>query len=162
MQALTEDDLRASFVNITEEELEMLAVPASFPFTEWDHTDFYAWKDPATPHRGYIIAELDGVPRGVVLRAANGNSRARTSLCNVCHVMQPADQVVLYTARRSGERGRNGDSIGTYMCSELSCHEGVRLAAPLAPSEFRTSVDFRIDNTKRRAENFVRDIVEAS
>ena len=46
-----------------------------------------------------------GESLGVVLRAADGSSLARSALCNLCHTMQPADQVSLFTARRSGSAG---------------------------------------------------------
>ena len=103
-----------------------------------------------------------GRPVGVVLRAADGTSRARSAMCNVCHTMQPADQVALFTARKSGTAGAHGDSIGTYICADLSCHETVRLAAPLAPNEVRASVDRKIDGTTRRAQAFVESVLESA
>ena len=68
----------------------------------------------------------------------------------------------LFTARKSGTAGAHGDSIGTYLCTDLSCHETVRLAAPLAPSEVRASVDRKIDGTTRRAEAFVESVLESA
>ncbi len=73
--------------------------------------------------------------------------------------MQPGNQVALFTARRAGDAGERGDSVGTYVCADLGCHENVRLAAPLAPSEVRASVDRRIDGTRRRVEAFVERVV---
>ena len=105
-----------------------------------------------------IIVERDGVPTGIVLRAASG-SRGRAAVCNLCHTMQPGNQVALFTARRAGDAGERGDSVGTYVCADLGCHENVRLAAPLAPSEVRASVDRRIDGTRRRVEAFVERVV---
>ena len=40
--------------------------------------------------------------------------------------------------------------------------KNVRLAAPLAPSEVRASVDRRIDGTRRRAESFVASVLETA
>ena len=88
--------------------------------------------------------------------------RARSAMCNLCHTMQPADQVTLFTARRAGEAGEHGDSVGTYICADLSCHENVRLALPLAPSEMRASVDRRIDGTRARVEAFVERVLESA
>jgi len=93
-----------------------------------------------------------------VLRAASGG-RSRAALCNLCHTMQPGNQVVLFTARRAGDAGERGDSVGTYACADLGCHENVRLAPPLAPSEVRTSVDRRIDGTRARVEAFVERVL---
>jgi hypothetical protein len=58
-----------------------------------------------------------------------------------------------------GDAGDRGDSVGTYICADLGCHENVRLAAPLAPSEVRASVDRRIDGTRHRVEAFVERVV---
>ncbi|GAA1997345.1 FBP domain-containing protein [Microbacterium pumilum] len=159
MRPLTEGDVRASFVNAADDELRILALPSDFVLVDWDHLDFLAWRDPRTRGRGYVIVEVDGRATGVVLRAAEGTSSARSALCNLCHTMQPADQVSLFTARKSGAAGAHGDSIGTYICSDLSCHETVRLAAPLAPNEVRASVDRKIDGTRRRTESFVESVL---
>ena len=160
MRPLTEDDLRSAFVNASPDELRLVAPPADLLLVDWDHLDFLAWRDPRTRGRGYVITELEGEARGVVLRAADGTARARSAMCNLCHTMQPSDQVALFTARKAGEAGAHGDSVGTYICSDLSCHENVRLAAPLAPNEVRASVDRRIDGTRQRAESFVERVLE--
>jgi hypothetical protein len=155
MQSLTEEQVRAAFVNAAPDEVERLALPLDFILLDWDHLDFFAWRDPRMKGRGYVIAELSGTPTGVVLRATDGSSRGRPAMCNLCHTMQPGDQVALFTARRVGDAGSRGDSVGTYVCADLSCHENVRLAAPLAPNEVRASVDRRIDGTRHRVESFV-------
>ncbi|MDT0117266.1 FBP domain-containing protein [Microbacterium sp. PRF11] len=162
MRALTEDEVRDAFVNAAPEELRVVALPHDFLLTDWDHLDFLAWRDPRTRGRGYLVTERDGEPTGVVLRAAEGQSRARSAMCNLCHTMQPGDQVSLFTARKAGAAGEHGDTVGTYICADMSCHETVRLAAPLAPSEIRASVDRKIDGTKRRTEEFVDRIVDAA
>jgi hypothetical protein len=162
MRHLTEDDIRGAFANADADDLRLLALPADFVLIDWDHLDFLAWRDPRTRGRGYLIIDADDGPTGVVLRAAEGTSRAASALCNVCHTMQPADQVALFTARKAGEAGAHGDTVGTYMCVDLSCHENVRLAAPLAPNEVRASVDTRIDGTRRRAEAFVERVQESA
>jgi hypothetical protein len=93
---------------------------------------------------------------GIVVRASD-SGRARNGMCNICHTMQPGNQVALFGARKAGEAGRRGDSVGTYICADLSCHDNVRLAHPLAPNEIRAAgqVDMRLDGTRRRMEGFV-------
>lgn len=162
MRPLTEAEIRDSFVNAAPDELRLVAMPHDLLLTEWDHLDFLAWRDPHARARAYLIAERDGAPTGVVLRAANGTSSARAAMCNLCHTMQPADQVSLFTARKPGAAGEHGGSVGTYMCADLSCHENVRLAAPLAPSEVRGNVDRRIDGTRRRTEAFIDSVLEGA
>ena len=162
MRAMTEDEVRNSLRNAAPDEKRVAAMPLDFVLTEWDHLDFLAWRDPRTRGRGYLVTERDGQPTGVVLRAAEGTSRARSAMCNLCHTMQPGDQVTMFTARKAGRAGESGDSVGTYMCADLSCHENVRLALPLAPSEVRGSVDMKIDGTRRRTEAFVERVLKAS
>lgn len=160
MRPMTEDDIRASFVNVDDDELRLVAMPNDFVLVDWDHLDFLAWRDPRTRGRGYVLAEVDGSPAAVAMRAAEGTSRARSAMCNLCQTMQPADQVVLFTARKAGSAGARGGSVGTYICADLSCHENVRLAAPLAPSEVRANVDRRIDGTRRRVQTFVANVLD--
>ncbi|BDV31642.1 FBP domain-containing protein [Microbacterium terricola] len=162
MRPLTEAQVRASIVNASPDDLRLMELPHDFVLLDWDHLDFFAWRDPRTRGRGYVVAEIDGEPTGIALRAAEGSSRARSAMCNVCHTMQPADQVSLFSARKAGSAGEHGDSVGTYLCADLSCHENVRLAAPLAPNEVRASVDRRIDGTRRRAEAFVQQVAETA
>ncbi|MBB4138299.1 FBP domain-containing protein [Microbacterium invictum] len=162
MQALTEELVRAALINASPEERDRLAVPPDFRFLDWDHIDFYAWRDPHSRGRGYIVADLAEGPVGVLMRATDAGGRAHPAMCNLCHAMQPGDQVALFTARRAGDAGARGDSVGTYICADLSCHENVRLAAPLAPNEVRASVDRRIDGTRHRIESFVERIAAAS
>ena len=158
MRALTEEQVRESFVNAAPEEVRVAAMPHDFLLTDWDHLDFLAWPDPQTHGRGYIVVEREGAATGIVVRAASGG-RSRAALCNLCHTMQPGNQVVLFTAHRAGDAGARGDSVGTYICADLGCHENVRLAAPLAPSEVRANVDRRIDGTRHRVEAFVDRVV---
>jgi hypothetical protein len=162
VRALTEQEVRESFANATTDERRIAAPPIDFLILDWDHLDFLAWRDPHTRGRGYIITEREGSPVGVVLRAAEGSSRARSAMCNLCHTMQPADQVSMFTARKAGRAGDIGDSVGTYICSDLSCHENVRLAMPLAPQEMRASVDRKIDGTRHRTEQFVERVLESA
>lgn len=159
MLPLTEDQVRTALVNASRDEKERLAVPLWVLLADWDHLDFLAWPDPTTRGRGYVVIERSGIATGIVLRAASGTP-SPAAMCNLCHTMQPGNQVALFTARRTGEAGERGDSVGTYVCADLGCHENVRLAAPLAPSEIRASVDRRIDGTRRRVEAFVASVID--
>ncbi len=83
-------------------------------------------------------------------------------MCNLCTRCKPGDQVALFTRAKAGAAGDQGDTVGTYMCADLSVHENVRLAMPLAPSEIRGSVDMKIDGTKRRTEAFVERVLDTA
>lgn len=161
MRALTESEVRASFINATEDELARIEMPHDFLLIDWEFHDFLAWRDPASSNRGCVVVQTDQSVTGIVLRP-NDPGRTRSGMCNICHTMQPGNQVALFTARRSGAAGRRGDSVGTYICADLSCHESVRLAHPLAPNEVRAEgqVDFRLDGTRRRMERLVARVQE--
>jgi len=48
-------------------------------------------------------------------------ARRVTALCSLCHSSRPADEVALFSAPRSGQAGRDGNTVGTYICSALDC-----------------------------------------
>ena len=93
MRPLTEDDVRAAFVNAGDEELRLLALPPDFMLTDWDHLDFLAWRDPRTRGRGYLIAEVGR--RAHRRRPAGGRGHVAGELGAVQPVPHDA-------ARRSG------------------------------------------------------------
>lgn len=161
MRALTEPEVRASFVNAEDDELERVEMPDDFLLLDWVFHDFLAWRDPASSKRGCVVVEAEGAIVGIVLRASDAG-RTRSGMCNICQTMQPGNQVALFSARKVGAAGRRGDSVGTYICADLSCHESVRLAHPLAPNEVRAEgqVDMRLDGTRRRMERFVARVFE--
>ena len=73
----------------------------------------------------------DGEPAGIAVRAAGSRMSGRTSvMCLLCQTAQPGDGVSLFTARRAGEAGRNGNTVGTYICADLRCSERVRTEIP--------------------------------
>ena len=162
MQALVESDVRSSLGNATEAELAQLSLPVRFFVTEWAPLDAFAWRDPRIPARGYLVTELDGATAGIVLRAPDRTgSRHRAAICSLCHTQQPGDQVVLFSARRAGAAGERGNSIGTYICSDLACQDTVRLGRPAAPSEVLPSVQEleRIEGLARRTRAFVAEVL---
>lgn len=128
MRPVTERDIRASFVNCTKGEARRLNLPKDFPGLPWDDLDFLGWRDPRAPERAYLVADRGGRLTGVALRAAGGASRGFTarSMCSLCLTTRTSGAVTLMTARRTGEAGRRGDSVGRYMCGDLDCSLYVR------------------------------------
>lgn len=163
MRPITDTDIRTSFVNADDEEARRIELPHDIMLVDWDYLDFFAWKDPLASRQGYLLIEHDGRHVGIVLQSTDPG-RTRSGMCNICHTLQPGNQVALFSARLTGERGRRGDSVGTYICADLSCHENVRLAHPLAPNEVRAAgqVDLRLDGTRRRMHDFAMRVLEAA
>ncbi|GLW11295.1 hypothetical protein Misp01_64230 [Microtetraspora sp. NBRC 13810] len=123
MRALTERDIRASFVNCSKGEAKRLSLPAELAAHPWQDLDFLGWRDPGAPERAYLVAERDGLLVGVALRVTSGGGRGFTarSMCSLCLTTHTGGGVALMTARRTGEAGRQGDSVGRYLCADLAC-----------------------------------------
>jgi hypothetical protein len=89
------------------------------------------WRDPKAPLRGCLVVETDDGPVGIAVRAAESRMSSRTSaMCLLCQTTQSGDAVSLFTARRTGAAGRNGNTVGTYMCADLACSRRVRTEIP--------------------------------
>ena len=131
MEALTEQRLRRAFVNCSRGEASGLTLPKGFDALDWGELELLGWRDAKAPLRGYLVVERDGAPLGVALRAADTSMSSRTpAMCLLCQTAQPGDAVSLFTARRAGEAGRNGNTVGTYICADLRCAERVRTEIP--------------------------------
>jgi hypothetical protein len=143
VQPLSEKDIRGSFVNCSKGEAQRLSVPRDLAELDWDSRDFLGWRDPGAPERAYLIAaRADGLT-GVALRAAPGGKRGFTSrsMCSLCLTTRTAGGVTLMTARRAGSAGRQGNSVGQYLCTDLACSLYARgLRSPAAGADLDESL----------------------
>lgn len=134
MEPITEPAIRRSMANCSRSEAATMTMPADLPSLDWAAHDFLGWRDPRAPQRGYLVQWRDGAPLGLMLRAPGTRmSRARAAMCALCHYGQSADNVALFTARRTGQRGRDGNTVGTYICADLACSANVRGGGPPSP-----------------------------
>lgn len=126
MNPCTEQEIRTAFVNCTKGEAKRLSIPHDLAERPWSDLDFFGWRDPQAPGRSYLVTELDGRPVGVQLRSSDAGSwQTRRSMCSVC-VTTHTGGVSLMVAPRSGKAGKQGNSVGIYMCSDLACSLYVR------------------------------------
>jgi hypothetical protein len=128
MRPITESEIRTSFVNCSKGEAQRLGLPRDFAELAWEDLDFLGWRDPGAPERGYLVAERGDRLVGIALRAASGSARGFTarSICTICKTTRTGGGVALLAARRAGEAGRNGNTVGQYICSDLACSLYVR------------------------------------
>jgi hypothetical protein len=137
MKPITEAEIRGSFVNATKGEIDRMPLPGLHEVI-WDSREFLGWRDPGAPLRGYVVHWRDDRPVGIILRASEVGLRPGISaMCALCRTPQPSQQVTLFTAPKAGEPGRNGNSVGTYICDDLACSIIIRItpaAHPLQPS----------------------------
>ena len=130
MLALTETTVRAAFANASRKELTELTIP-DLADMKWDRLDYLGWRDRRLAKRAYIVVPVDGRMIGVVLKQAEANPRSRAQ-CSWCQDIQLPNDVVLFSARRSGEGGRVGNSVGILICANFECSTNVRKAPPMA------------------------------
>lgn len=160
MQPLTESDIRSSFINATPDELEQMTIPGLHE-TIWKDREYLGWRDPQAARRGYIVLWMDERPVGIVLRAAGGSLRPGiAAMCSLCHSPQPATQVRLFSAARAGDAGRNGNTIGSYICEDLACSILIRVAPPhLNPP---STIASRGQQLLERAQHFISDVMKTA
>ncbi|MFJ2027264.1 FBP domain-containing protein [Streptomyces sp. NPDC087897] len=126
MKPLTEQEIRTAFVNCTKGEAKRLAVPRDLADQPWDDLDFLGWRDPQAPDRAYLVLPTDDGPLAIQLRSSDAGSwQTRRSMCPICLTVHTGG-VSLLVAPRSGKAGQQGNSVGTYMCSDLACSLYVR------------------------------------
>jgi hypothetical protein len=136
VRSMTEAEIRRSFINCSRGEAKTLTLPRGFDELAWGELEMLGWRDPKAPLRGYIVVqgdvlEGDAQPVGIAVRAAESRMSSRTAaMCLLCQTGQSGDAVSLFTARRTGEAGRNGNTVGTYMCADLACSRRVRTEIP--------------------------------
>ncbi|MER5451710.1 FBP domain-containing protein [Streptomyces sp. NPDC002764] len=126
MEPLTEQEIRAAFVNCTKGEAKRLHVPRDLADRSWEDLDYLGWRDPQAPGRAYLAAELDARPVAVVLRTSGAGSwQTRRSMCSICLTVHSGG-VSLMVAPKAGRAGQQGNSVGAYLCDDLACSLYVR------------------------------------
>ena len=125
MQAVTEAEIRTCFVNCSKGEAKRLNLPRGWPDWPWEDVDFLGWPDPAGSGRAYLVIPQEDELVGVALRHEPNSSR-KSQMCAICLTTHSRGGVLLMTAAKTGDAGRRGSSIGTYMCADLGCSLYVR------------------------------------
>ena len=164
VKALSETDIRASFVNATKGEIARIPLPGLHEVL-WSDREYLGWRDHGAPLRGYLVHWVNERPVGVVLRASSVSMRPGISaMCSLCRTPQPSDQVTLFSAARAGEAGRNGNSVGTYICADLACSLIIRITPPKLPMQPDPEeiVARRALGLLERVNNFTADIMKTA
>jgi hypothetical protein len=159
MRPIDEREIRASFINASRKETSSITLPAGFAEIDFDRLDFLGWTDPKLPRRSYVVAEVEGVLTGALLQRAEQRIATRAQ-CSWCDDVTLRNDVQFFAARRAGAAGRNGNTIGTLVCSEFGCSRTVRLLPPLAYEGYdrETARDQRILRLQEHVTAFLREI----
>ena len=163
MHALTEAAIRRSLVNCSRSEAAALTPPRDLAELDWASLEVLGWRDPKAELRGYLVHEQDDGVVGLALRAADTRmSSRRSAMCLLCQTVRSAAEVSLFTARRAGEAGRNGNTVGTYICADLDCARQVQAVPPSAQhldEELQAlAVAEQVEGLHRRLRAFTADV----
>ncbi|MCS5722138.1 FBP domain-containing protein [Herbiconiux sp. CPCC 203407] len=178
MQPLDEKTLRASFVNTSRKELSDLTLPDGFETLDFARLDYLGWRDRRIARRAYAVVPVGpdgddgagpgstgsaGVPEliGVMLKQAEASPRTRAQ-CSLCQDVQLPNDVVLFSARRSGPAGRNGNTIASLVCSSFECSTNVRKLPATAYVGFDVEAarTDRIASLRTRVAAFARAVLD--
>ena len=130
---LTAEEIRGAFVNVDPAETAHLPLPGLHEVV-WSDREFLGWHDPSLASRAYLVVDSDDGPVGIVLRRAEGRAGSGIpAMCSLCRATQPATQVSLWSAARAGQAGRDGASVGTYICDDLGCPHIIRMLPASSP-----------------------------
>ncbi|MCB5281477.1 FBP domain-containing protein [Arthrobacter sp. AL08] len=131
MQKITAQQIRSSFINASRSEASKLNLPRNFDALDWESLDFLGWRDGKMPLRGYLVLPGPQGPAGIMFRAPEGGPKKnRSVLCELCRDIFSKDDVLLWVAKRAGQSGRNGNTVGTLICAEFGCCRNVRVEPP--------------------------------
>lgn len=128
VEPLTDKQIRASFVNCTKGDAARMKTPLDFAELPWPDLDFLGWVDPGAPLRAHLVVPRPDGPVGVTLRvpAVGRTSAVKSSMCQICLTAHASSGVTLLAAPLAGSRGREGNTVGTYVCADLACPLYVR------------------------------------
>ena len=164
MKSLTETDIRRSIVNASKGEIQRMPLPGLHEVL-WDEREYLGWRDHAAPLRGYLVHWVDDRPVGIVLRASGASMRPGiAAMCSLCRTPQPSDQVALFSAARAGKSGRDGNTVGTYICADLACSLIIRIMPPASPMQPNPAevVAKRSKGLLTRGQNFTADVMKTA
>lgn len=162
MRALTESEIRASFINVA----DPARVPMPFALNAllWEHLDYVGWVDARAPEHAYLVTDVTGPVVGITLRVPRARPlRGRHGLCSLCRTQHRGSNTSLMVAPRAGEAGRNHNTVGTYMCADLACSLYVRgLRRSFGGGSMRETIDEarRIERLRANLAGFLARVAE--
>ncbi|NIK58306.1 FBP domain-containing protein [Kribbella shirazensis] len=161
MEPLSAEEIRRSFVNSTKSQVKSMALPAKFTELPWESLDFLGWRDAKAPNRGYLVVRRDGGVTGIAVSTqASGAARRFAGLCDLCNTAHHVSDVALFAARRAGTAGREGNTVGMYICADLACSLYIRGLKELDVPQGETAApEVRADRLTTRLESFVQRVL---
>ena len=164
MKPLDQQQIRAAMANSTRGESSRMVFPAGFAGLEFSDLEYLGWRDPKAPQRGYLVSWRGDRPVGIALRAPEDAAKRRRAVCAWCEDVYATDEVSLNVARRAGASGRNGDTLGTLICTTFGCSRNVRRIPRIveAGDDPDGLVLRRIDGLRERSVRFAEDVLRGA
>lgn len=167
MEPIDERTIRSSFVNCSKGEASRIRMPAGFADggVPWADLDFLGWTDPGAELRALLVVPGDNGPTGVVLRRPETRkvSSMRSSMCRICLTDHGGSGVSLFVAPLAGAAGRQGNTVGEYVCADLACSLYLRGRRKpkmrLVRREETLTLDERVDRTMANLNAFVGRVI---
>jgi hypothetical protein len=162
VQPISPEDIRTSFVNCSKGEAKRLSLPVGLGTESWDELEFLGWVDPKAVNNAYLVVPYgDGVV-GLSLRAAAPpKGRLKSAMCGLCLTTHSTADVTLFSARKAGSAGKDGNTLGIYACGDLACCLYVRSKRkPSVPQPVETiTQDERIARLREKVTRFVDQVL---
>jgi len=161
VQPLSVEEIRRSFVNSTKSLVKAMKPPRGFTELPWESLDYLGWRDPKAPNRAYLVVRREGGVTGIALSTqATGKPRRGTGLCDLCNTAHHVTDVALFAARRAGTAGREGNTVGLYICADLACSLYLRGLRELeVPQGETAATEVRAERLNARLEGFVNRVL---
>jgi hypothetical protein len=161
VEPLSADEIRRSLVNSTKSQVKAMALPSRFTELPWDSLDFLGWRDAKAPNRGYLVVRRDAGVTGIAVSTqASGTARRFAGLCDLCNTAHHVSDVALFAARRAGSAGRDGNTVGMYICADLACSLYIRGLRELDVPQGETATpEVRAERLANRLESFVQRVL---
>lgn len=165
MRPRTREEVRGAIVNLAPA-AKKVRLSARFDDVRWHRIDYLGWRDLRAPTLAYLVTEVDGSARGVLLRQAPNDSArgSRAVMCDLCRFARRFNEVSLFTAQRpSRDKHERLDAIGLLLCTDLDCAvkvhgKPVREAFDRPVGEIIAS---RREGLRSRTIAFVRSVAES-
>lgn len=156
-------EIRTCFVNATQGEAERLPMPGLHDVI-WAEREYLGWRDPQSHQRGYLVHWLEDRPVGIVLRASEFSLQPGISaMCALCRIARSSNQITMFSAARAGQSGRDGNTIGTYICDDLACSHLIRILPPASALQSQEELlEERIEGLLLRVRGFTADVMKTA
>jgi hypothetical protein len=164
VKRMTGIEIRGSIVNGSSAEALNMVLPSNFVELDWENLDYLGWRDSHSPHLGYIIRWERDRAVGIIVREADGPlSRRRMMMCQLCRATHTEHGVSLFSAKRIGEAGLNGNTVGTYICANLGCSSNIRVEVPHASyyADPQSVLAEKVSGLESRVSGFMADVMRA-